>query len=593
MFGDVFAEVDLFKHFTAKTSFGLDHNQGRGKGLGFRNYEHTEVNSANSIGESSFTNTNWIWYNTLRFSNNITKDIKMEALVGTEAKSNYYVGFNSGGSKLDFNDPSYRVLGNISDKKTVFAGGYEGSTSKFSLIGSANFNLFDKYLIAATIRRDGSSRFLNNRYGVFPGFSVGWRASNEDFMKGIAAISDLKFRVGYGVTGNDEASSDFPGFSNYGPSAGTASYDINGTGNSVVTGFQQSSTGNPDLKWETTNMLNLGFDLTLFKNFDVIFEWYNRKTTDMIFPVKPPTTQSANIGRFNLNIGDMQNTGVDLQVNYRGKVNTNFNYTVGATVSQYNNKVLRLDANDNTFVRSGGSRIGDLTITQLGEPISQFYGYIVDGLWQSDAEIKSVLKTAVGDAKVGRFKFRDLNGDGQINDKDETTLGSPHPKLIYGLNLGVSYKSFDVTLFLQGTYGNKIYNYMKYFTDFATFQANRSKLMLQEAGKSLPKLDASDVYSPQRSSYYVEDGSYLRGRNFQIGYTLPNSILSKAKIERLRIYAQAQNFFTATKYAGLSPDVTVANITEGFNGGRDYTLGVDYGHYPDTRSLIIGVNLEF
>ena len=591
VFGDVFAEVDLFKYFTFKTSFGLDYGTGRQKNFGFRTYQNTEVNASNSLFESQYSNINWNWFNTLRFSHTLTPDIKMDALVGTEAKRNYYVGFNASGTSLDFNDPSYRILDNVTAGRKI--GGYEGTTTKSSIIGSANFSFFDKYLLSATIRRDGSSKFLNNRYGVFPGVSVGWRLSNEEFLKDISAISDLKLRVGYGVTGNDEASNNFPGFSNFGPSIGTASYSINGSPNSVATGFQQNSVGNPDLKWETTTMTNTGFDMTLFKNFDVIFEYYTKLTKDMIFPVNLPTTQSTNIGAKNLNIGDMKNTGIDLQLNYRGKINKDLNYTVGVTASHYKNEVTRLDANDNTFVQGGFGRIDPFTRTTIGQPLSSFYGYQVDGLWQSDAEIKSVLKKAVGEAKVGRFKFRDLNGDGQINEKDETFIGSPHPKLIYGLNLGLSYKSFDFTFFLQGQSGNKIMNYVKYFTDFPTFQANRSVIMLTEAGKSYPKLDGSDTYSAHRSSFYVEDGSYLRGRNLLLGYTLPTSLLSKAKIERLRIYVQAQNLFTITKYTGLDPDVSVANITEGFREQRDLTLGVDYGHYPTARSLIFGVNLDF
>lgn len=591
LFGDIYAEVDLLKGLTAKTLFGMDYNTGRGKYYGFRNFNNTEVNSANSLEENQFTNENWIWYNTLRYSFDVGDNIHLDLLGGTEAKNNHYIGFNARGSKLEFGDDQYyRVLGNVAGG-TYGLGSYEGSTSKFSLIGSANASIMDKYLLAFTIRRDGSSKFLNNRYGVFPGFSVGWRISNESFMEGVDAITDLKLRAGYGITGNDEASGDFPGFSNFGTSIGGTSYDITGSGNSVVPGFDQNSIGNPDLKWETTKMLNLGFDLTLFSKLDLVFEWYNKKTTDMIYPLQLPTT-AGQVGSLNVNIGDMKNTGVDLQLNYRGSAGK-LTYTVGLTGSVYKNEVITLDANENTFVRSGGSRIDNLTITQAGYPLSQFYGYIVDGLWASQAEIDATLRTNPGNAKPGRFKFRDINGDGQINNLDETTIGSPHPDFLLGANFSANYNNFDFTLFLQGVFGNELLNYVKYFTHTPAFQANYAREMLTEAGQSLPVLDRNDNYSNQRSSFYVEDGSYLRARNIQIGYTLPNRLLSKAGIDRLRAYVQGQNLLTFTNYSGLDPDVTVDNIQQGFVQQRDYALGIDRGRYPTAATVLFGINLEF
>jgi hypothetical protein len=313
----------------------------------------------------------------------------------------------------------------------------------------------------------------------------------------------------------------------------------------------------------------------------------------MIYPVALPWTQ---FGRLSIdqNVGTMSNKGIDLQLNYRGNTSIrDFNYTIGATISHYKNEVTALDANGNTFVTSSGSRIGDLTRTQAGQPISSFYGYVQQGLWSNQAELDAALKEK-GDAKVGRFRFQDLNGDGKIDDsKDYTFIGSPHPKLLYGLNLTANYKGFDFTMYLQGVYGNKIYNYLKYFSSTPAFQANYLLEMLTEAGKTLPVLDKNDNYSNQRSSWYVEDGSYLRGRNLQLGYTLPAANMSKYGIERLRVYLQAQNFFTATKYSGYDPDITISNITEGYNQRRDYSLGIDYGRYPTPRAFMFGVNLEF
>jgi TonB-dependent starch-binding outer membrane protein SusC len=594
-FGSIFAEADFLKYFTFKTLYGIDYGSGRQQTYTPRNFEATEVNSANSLAESQYTNTNWVFTNTLRFGKEITDGIRLDLLAGYESRRNAYVGFNANGARLDFDNPNYHLLGNVFPASRG-VGGYRGFNSKVSQFGNLNASLYDKYLISATVRRDGSSRFLNNRYGVFPGVSVGWRISNEPFLKGNNAITSLKLRAGYGITGNDEVGGDYPAFSNFNPSIGTSSYDVNGTGNSVVVGYEQTSTGNPDLKWETTNMLDLGFDLTLFNKFDIVFEWYDRKTKDMLAELQLPLTGPSS-GNPVINIGDMSNRGVDLQLNYRAKVNRDFGYNLGVTFSHYKNRIDRIDANSNSFIRSGGSRIGDITYNTAGEPISQFYGYQTDGLWQSWEQIYAAIDTTggqgVGGIKPGRFRFKDLNGDRRIDAKDEALIGSPLPDFFYGINLTLNYKAFDFTAYFQGVYGNEIFNYVKYFSHTPAFQANYSREMLYEAGRSLPVLDASDGYSNQRSDFYVEDGSYFRARNIQLGYTLPNAAVSRVGIDRLRIYVQAQNAFTFTKYSGLDPDVTIDNIQEGYVARRDYTIGVDRGRYPMARQIIFGVNLEF
>jgi hypothetical protein len=257
------------------------------------------------------------------------------------------------------------------------------------------------------------------------------------------------------------------------------------------------------------------------------------------------------------------------------------------------NTVLKLEANDNSFIRSGGTRIGDVTYTKAGLPISQLYGYVQEGLWASDADINRVLFADKGDAKVGRFRFKDINGDGKIDNNDETFLGSPLPKLILGLNLTANWKNWDFTMYWNGNYGQKLFNFVKYLTHFNGFQRSRSKDFLYEAGKTLPVLDGGDNYSSQRNSYYVESGSFTRLRNLQIGYSLNQAALSKVGLSRLRFYVQGQNLLTFTKYSGLDPDVTITNITEGYNSQRDLSIGLDNGRYPLARAIIFGINLEF
>ena len=589
--GNVFAEVDFLKHFTAKSSFGLDLGQGLSNYYGFRTFEATEINASNSIGRNTFANRNWVFSNTLRYSQEFGGGAhRVTALVGTEARKNTYEGFGASGNGLTFgNDPNYRILTN-SNSKTWNLSEYKGEVTISSLFAQANYNYQDKYLISGTVRRDGVSRFINNPYGVFPAGSVGWRISKEAFMQNVSVVNDLKLRVGYGITGNNEIGTDYPGYANFGQSLGGTAYSIQGNPNAVTPGFAQNSLANRDIRWETTKLLNIGVDARLLNALDLTVEWYDRKTSDILYGV-PPRTEVGNIGTLPSNIGAMQNKGVDLQFGYRGKaVGNQLSYGVTLTAGHYTNKVLNIDGVAANFINGAGSRIGDITRTISGQPISQFYGYISDGVIKTEAE----LPKTPGDAKVGRLKFRDLNNDGVINDSDLTYIGTPIPKWNYGINLTANYKGFDLSMYFQGVQGNQIYNYVRYFTDFPAFQANYSKNMLYKAGDTYPKLDANDTYSAQRSSFYVENGSYFRAKNVTLGYTLPVALTNRIGVDRVRLYVQGANLFTVTKYTGLDPDVTIQNITEGYNGGkRDLSMGVDFGRYPVARSVYFGANIEF
>ena len=589
--GSAFGEVDITDFLTWKASYGMDYNSGPGQGYGTRRYDATEGNTnPNSLSNTYFLNRNWVAYSTLAFKKTFG-DHRVSALAGYESKQTYYEGFNSGGSQLAFDNYNFRLLQNV-NPATFYMSSYRGEHNVVSQFATTSYSYVDKYLFSATVRRDGSSRFIENKYGVFPSASVGWRMSKEKFMDKVSFINDLKLRGSYGILGNNEVGGDYPGYSNFGTSLGTANYDIRGTGNSNVTGFEQTSTGNPKLKWETSAVTNIGFDAALAGGWNVMVEWYNRETRDMIYNVELPLELGA-VGRQAQNIGKMKNTGIDFSLGYAKRVNKDFNFNIGFTGSTVKNTVVQLEANSNTFIRSGGTRIGDVTYTKAGLPISQLYGYVQQGLWKTDAEIASVLFTDKGDAKVGRFRYQDLNKDGKIDNNDETYLGSPIPTLLLGLNLTANYKNWDFTAYISGTYGNKLFNFVKYFTEFNAFQRSRSKNFLYEAGKTLPVIDGSDNYSSQRNSYYVESGSFTRLKNLQVGYSLDNASLKKLGFGRCRFYVQGQNLFTISKYTGLDPDVTVTNITEGYNSQRDLSLGLDNGRIPLSRSVIVGINLEF
>jgi len=562
-------------------------------------YENPFGQSNNNLTEIQNTVINWSYFNTLNFSKTIAGIIDIQSLSGMEAATNHAQSLGAQVRGLQFgNDPHFRQLPNGTDP---IAGGTETEHYKFSLFQSLNVKILGKYLFTGIIRRDGSSRFINNRYSTFYGISGAWRVTDEPFMKNIRknSINDLKFRIGYGETGNNEAG-DYPGYSNYsnvivfpGASLYSGAYSISGNHVTSIKGYDQSSTGNPDLKWESNALFNIGVDVTLFHHLDIIAEWYHRKTSDMIFGLEQPST-AGKVGTIQTNIGSMKNTGLDLNLKYHSQaLNKKINYSIGLTLSHYRNEVLNLDNNSNSFIYSGYSFAGPLTRTEAGQPISQFHGYIIDGLWKNEEEINKILFANKGQARPGRFKFKDLNQDGKINDDDFTFIGSPHPDFIYGIQFNANAKNIDLSVFLNGVFGNEIMNVAKsdYYSPFRN--ANRQHDILSQSGITLPVLDELDVYSYNRSSFYVEDGSYLRIKNIQLGYTLPSINLSRLAIKHFRVYLQAQNLFTFTNYSGVDPDVTIGDFGNGSSLGRDYTLGVDYGRYPTVKSILLGINLEF
>jgi len=581
--GNAFVEFDFLKSFTFKTNAGVDYYQGPTEQYVYPCPECATPNQTNRLVKNTINRKNWVLTSTLNY-NRVFGNGKhnLSAFVGGELRDAFFETVDLTGTGLQFgDDPNYRE---ISNAQSFTVGSSSGSNSMVSAFFNANYTFNEKYILAVTVRTDGSSRFINNRFGTFAGVSGAWRISLEPFLAPVAWISDMKLRASYGSSGNNEVvGGDYPGFSAYGTSKGYSSYPIGGT---LVQGFGQVSSGNPDLKWETSILTNFALDVTLGGKFSATLEWYNRKTNDMIFGVDQPM-ETGNVFQVNENIGSMVNRGIDAQVTYRARTNSgNLSYAIGLTGTHYTNKVLSLDANDNTFV-SGQFNLP--TRTQQGYPVSQLYGYAADGIWQSQEQIDSVLFSDPGGdvsgAQPGRMKFLDTDSSGVINPGDRTFIGNPLPKFILGLNLNVKYKNFDITAYISGVFGKKVYNQYKAIID-------RSK-RLEEAGQTLPAFDLNDTRSYQQSSYFVEDGSFLKIRNIDIGYTIPNNSVSKLRMSKARIYFQIQNLFTWTKYSGMDPDVSIVNMYQGNVPQRDLTGGIDTGRYPPSRQFIIGVNIEF
>jgi TonB-linked SusC/RagA family outer membrane protein len=593
-FGNAFAEIDIIKGLKARTSFGLEYNQYNRSEYFHRDIEAAEARNANSLNVINNFDKSITWFNTLNYDKTIG-DHAFNILVGTEAVSTYSVAFQASRSGFAFDDLDYRYLDAGSASGLSNAGGGATMSRLFSQFGKINYGYKDLLLADFTLRRDGSSRFsAANRYGVFPAFSVGLRMTELSFMKEVKFVDDLKVRVGWGKTGNQLIPNVYNSYTLYAPDPSNNAYDIGGTGSSITGGFDLVQFGNNNGKWETNTSTNIGFDAVMFKSrLEFVFDWYNRVTSDMLTQIAIPRTAGTGTIPYT-NIGEVQNKGFDIGLNYRDKI-SDFRYTVGVSFGHYKNEVLKLNNDPNATIFGFATRLPAISATKAGLPIASFYGYFVDGVIKDQAEADAAPKFGTY-TREGTFKFRDINGDGIITAADRTIIGNPHPDFTYGINLNFGYKNWDLTMFAQGSQGNEIFNYVRYWTDFNTFQGNRSKDMLYNSWKKsgdvakLPRLNSGDATSQQISSYFIEDGSYMRIKNIQLTYTVPNKWVSKIGLSSSQIYVQGQNLFTFTKYTGLDPDI---NLRRSGNDNQDIHMGIDEGAYPVAKSYLVGVRLGF
>ncbi|MBP7800605.1 MAG: TonB-dependent receptor [Saprospiraceae bacterium] len=594
MFGNVFAEVDILPNLKARTSLGLEYNLYNRSEYFHRDIEAAEPRNANSLNVLSNTDNSLTWFNTLNYNRKFGVH-SFNLLVGTEAVTTYGVGFLASRSSFAFDDLDYRYLDAGSAAGLNNSGAGATRSALFSQFGKVNYSYKDLILADATLRRDGSSRFsANNRWAIFPAFSVGLRLSELDFMKNVSFVDELKVRAGWGKTGNQLIPNVYNAYTLYAPDPINNAYDINGTGSTIVGGFDLVQFGNSNGKWETNTSTNIGFDAVLLKNkLEVVFDWYNRITTDMLTQISPPRTAGSGTVPYT-NIGEIRNRGVDLGLNFRDQIGE-FRYQVGVNVAHYKNEVLKLNNDPNATVFGFATRLPAISATKAGLPIASYYGYIVDGVIKDQAEADAAPKFGTY-TKEGTFKFRDINGDNKITAADRTIIGDPHPDFTYGLNLNLGYKNFDLTMFAQGSQGNEIFNYVRYWTDFNTFQGNRSIELLNDSWKKsgdiakLPRLNSGDATSQQISSYFIEDGSYMRIKNLQLTYSIPNHLTSRVGISNAQIYLQGQNLLTLTKYTGLDPDI---NLRTSGNDNQDIHMGIDEGAYPVAKSFLIGARLSF
>ena len=602
--GNAYMDVTFLKDLTFHTSFGGESYSGYGHNFTYPTYENQENSTSNYYGESSNYGSTWTWTNTLTYKKTFHEVHNFQLLAGTEA---YQANDESvGGATYNYLsfDPNYTTLTSGSGTQTNFSNRY--SESLQSLFALLDYSFMDKYLLSATIRRDGSSKFKTYQYGVFPAISVGWRISQESFMKNISWISDLKLRGGWGVMGNQINLNSDNAYSTFTSSRYSSFYDIGGTNNSLQQGFQVGQIGNPDAKWEKDANTNIGIDATLFKGLiSISADWYEKNITDLLFNPELIGTAGRGVAPYQ-NVAQMKNNGIDLTISANKQISKDVKLNATLSFTSFNNKVTKVSNQINYFYSGDARDFGTYFVkNQVGHPVGAFYGYNITGFWNTASDIANAdasSQKATGnpnaiyqtDEGVGRFKYQDVNKDGQIDDNDRTFIGNPNPKYNYGLNLGVTVKNFDFSVFFYGVQGNQIWNQVRWWTDFyASFNGEKSKTALydswtpQHLNAKAPLAETAGYASTNGSpnSYYIENGSYLRCKNMMIGYSFDESLLKKINVQSCRIYVQAANLFTVTKYNGLDPEI---------NGRSGVTeFGIDEGAYPNTRQWLVGINMKF
>lgn len=590
LLGSTYLDLKIIDGLNARTTFGGTFQNGYNTDWTGATYENAENIGTSAYNENSYYNADWVWTNTLTFDRNFGAN-RILAVAGYESVK-YGIGRGVSSTRAGYfsTDPAFRTVSNgaqITSATSYFI----TPTTLASTFLRADYSYNNRYYLSATIRRDGSSRFGEDyKYGTFPSVSGGVRVS--DFIAGADFLSDLKIRGGYGTMGNQLPVNPSNQFSLFGGDPGSSNYDLNGSGSSSVQGFRPTRIGNLDTRWETQTTTNIGFDASMFNSkLQLSFDYYQKSASDLLVVVPLPDIygDAAAPAR---NVGEIKNSGIDLQLDYRTKLTSDLSLDATLTFTTYKNEIIKFTDDIDFFSSSfGDTRIGAFNRNEVGHSISEFFGYQVLGLFQSQADVDG--SPTQDGAEPGFFKFADIDGDGEITPDDRTYIGNPNPDFTYGLNLALNYKGFDLSAFFFGSQGNEIFNYNRWWLDFwPSFQGQKSQNLLYNSwtpnntDATTPKASNKSNFSTntQSTSYYVEDGSFFRLRTLQLGYTLPADTFKGIGLGSARIYVQGTNLFTVTNYSGLDPDV---------NNGGDAAFGVDLGNYPLVRQYLVGLHVGF
>ena len=587
--GNAYLKFNLMKGLSIQTRIGVNNYNYNSQDISFVEVAHSERGTYDYYGKGAGWGMNWTWTNTADYSLVIGKH-NFKAIVGTEAYNNDSESFAANRSEYALLDLNYMNM-NTGLRSINNSGGGTSKYSLFSVFGRVNYTFADKYMVEAVLRRDGSSRFGTQKYGIFPAFSLGWRISEEAFMASTKSwMNELKIRAGYGTVGNDRMGN-YNSYSQYAIAFNTAFYPMNGSNSATGnTGFAQTTFGNTDVKWETTATTNIGIDATLWKNFSVGIDLWKRITSDMLYPKQQPLIYGT-ASTPSINIGEMKNTGYDITLGYSNSLlNGDLRYGADLVFSHYKNELTKLTDNAGDFYSGSAFREMIYTRAQTGTAFPEFYGYVVEGIFQDQAEVDAWPKAfgALGTYnKPGHFKYKDVDGNGFIDSNDRTYIGSPHPKFTAGLSLNLDYKGIFFSTTLYTSYGNDVINYVSRFIDYTQFESGKSKRRLYESWGSpylsdnsqatMPIIYSNDTPHQQPSTAFLEDGSFLRMKTMRIGYDV-NKLL-KNKLSSLQVYFQASNLFTITNYTGLDPETAAVGIN----------MGVDQGAWPTAKQFLFGI----
>ena len=581
-FGDAYININPFKNFNIKSTFGLDYAQKEQRIFTYPVTEGTVANSTNAVEAKQEHWTKWMW-NAIATYNLEKGKHRADAMIGVELNREDDKWFS--GKKYDYMllNPDY-MWPNAGVGEAEAYGLGEGYTLT-SFFGKVNYTYNDRYLASFTLRHDGSSRFgKNSRYGTFPSVSAGWRISEEQFMKEMTWLDNLKLRASWGQTGNQEISnlarytlyvSNY-GEAGFGGQSYGTSYDIAGTngGQTLPSGFKRDQLGNDDLKWETTTQTNFGFDFGLFHNsLYGSFEWYFKKTKDILVYMPGIGVMGEGSSQW-INAGEMENKGMELNIGYRGKISA-FQYDIAGNIGTYRNKVTKLPET----IAAKGTFGGNGVESVIGHPMGAQVGYVFDGIFKSQEEIDN--HAVQNGAALGRIRWKDLNDDGVINEKDQKWIYSPVPDFTWGVNIYLQYKNWDFTMFWQGVQGVDVISDLKKETDLWSglniSNLNKGRRLLDawtpmNMDSNIPAISTMDNNNEKRvSSFFVENGSYAKLRTIQLGYNFPKNIAEKLYMQRLRMYVSAQNLLTikSKSFTGVDP--------ENANFGYPIPLNVTFG----------------
>ncbi|RYC68021.1 SusC/RagA family TonB-linked outer membrane protein [Spirosoma sordidisoli] len=584
--GNVYAEIIPLEGLTFRSqyNFNIGYSENSVFNPAYR-ISTSNFNDVANLTESTSRFREYSWVNTLTYQKNIG-DHTFDILGGVTVQESYTQGILAYAAGLPLNatqNPNLRYL-NLSTQSNRVEGD-AGAWGILSYLGRINYNYKSKYFTTVNFRADGSSRFgENNKFGYFPSFSLGWKLSEEPFLKEVTWVNNLMLRGGWGSLGNQNS---LPNYAFTELVTPNINYTF-GNPQTVVRGQAVTSMGNPDLRWESTKETNIGVDFTGFNNrVTASVDVYNKKTTDMLLQV-PVVSYSGIQNAPYVNGGSVTNKGVELSLGYdrNNSIPGGFNYGVSGNIAFNQNRVNAL-SNSGTAINQFISFVGLVNVTQVGSPIASFWGWRTNGLFQSREEIAAHAFQSTGTAP-GDIRFVDLDGNGVINANDQTVIGNPWPKFTYGLTSYASFKNLDFRMQLQGTYGNDIFMGLKFRMEGANFfnytmNVWENRWTGPNTSNTVPRLNTNDPNNNMRSSeYYVEDGSYLRLRNIQIGYRIPKSVVN---LRSLRVYASVQNALTFTKYPGFDPEL-------GSNRGNSpLYIGIDETNYPLPRIYTLGVNI--